>query len=93
MRQLPHTDRDLPLVGELDRVGDQMGQHLAQARSVCRNCRWHGGRVADICIRDVDHKFKVFLSGLRGGTVAGLFNQTAQAQRLHFQLKPAGLHF
>ena len=80
------TDNHLTLPSKLDRVVDEVEQHLAQACHIAQHPLRHV--VAHIC-----QQLQTFFTRARGGDVAGLFNRGAQTQRLSLQLQLAGLDF
>ena len=75
---------NLALLGELDRIAQQVGQHLAQA-----------GRVAAYPLgqirRQIRDTFDALAHGLTGVEFENVFHQFAQLEALFFQLQLAGL--
>ena len=79
-----HRQHDLARLGELDRVGEQVEQHLAQPRHVAADRRRH------VALEDVGD-VEVLLGRARADEVERRLDALAQVERLRLDVHAAGL--
>ena len=80
------THQDFALLGELDRVADQIQQHLPQAPLIAKHRTWHSRR-------HEGHQLQALFVGARREHIGGTLNQCHRRKPLLAQIDLACLYF